>query len=106
MYRTARNPHSFERYTGGSSSGPAALVASGICSAAVGTDGGGCVNVFFELLDTNVSECSHIFIFIYFLKAGSVRIPSSLCGIVGLKTTFARTDMTGYYFFGPLHLVI
>ncbi|CAL9051511.1 unnamed protein product [Musa banksii] len=66
-YGTARNPYSFERYTGGSSSGPAALVASGICSAAVGTDGGGC----------------------------SVRIPSSLCGIVGLKTTFARTDMTG-----------
>ncbi|XP_065004912.1 fatty acid amide hydrolase-like isoform X3 [Musa acuminata AAA Group] len=65
-YGTARNPYSFERYTGGSSSGPAALVASGICSAAVGTDGG-----------------------------GSVRIPSSLCGIVGLKTTFARTDMTG-----------
>ncbi|WOK94443.1 fatty acid amide hydrolase [Canna indica] len=65
-YGTARNPHSIDRYTGGSSSGPAALVASGLCSAAVGTDGG-----------------------------GSVRIPSSLCGIVGLKTTYARTDMTG-----------
>lgn len=41
-HRTTRNPHSNERYTGGSSSGPAALVASGLCSAAVGTDGGGC----------------------------------------------------------------
>ncbi|KAL0922186.1 hypothetical protein M5K25_006154 [Dendrobium thyrsiflorum] len=63
---TTRNPHSFDRYTGGSSSGPAALVASGLCSAAVGTDGG-----------------------------GSVRIPSSLCGIVGLKTTYGRIDMKG-----------
>uniref|UniRef100_N1R1Y2 Glutamyl-tRNA(Gln) amidotransferase subunit A n=1 Tax=Aegilops tauschii TaxID=37682 RepID=N1R1Y2_AEGTA len=65
-YGTVRNPHSIDRYTGGSSSGPAALVSSGLCSGAIGTDGG-----------------------------GSVRIPSSLCGIVGLKTTFGRTDMTG-----------
>lgn len=63
---TARNPHAPERYTGGSSSGPAAIVASGLCSAALGTDGG-----------------------------GSVRIPSSLCGIVGLKSTYGRTDMSG-----------
>ncbi|KAL6515377.1 hypothetical protein OROHE_019009 [Orobanche hederae] len=63
---TARNPHAPERYTGGSSSGPAAIVASGLCSAALGTDGG-----------------------------GSVRIPSSLCGIVGLKSTYGRTDMRG-----------
>lgn len=40
--RTTRNPHAPERYTGGSSSGPAAIVASGLCSAALGTDGGGC----------------------------------------------------------------
>ncbi|XP_031482795.1 fatty acid amide hydrolase isoform X2 [Nymphaea colorata] len=65
-YGTPRNPHSIDRYTGGSSSGPAAIVASGLCPAAIGTDGG-----------------------------GSVRIPSSLCGIVGLKTTYGRTDMTG-----------
>ncbi|KAJ3679792.1 hypothetical protein LUZ60_016070 [Juncus effusus] len=65
-YGTARNPHGIDRYTGGSSSGPAALVASGLCPAAIGTDGG-----------------------------GSVRIPSSLCGIVGLKTTYGRTQMTG-----------
>ncbi|KAK6156704.1 hypothetical protein DH2020_010952 [Rehmannia glutinosa] len=64
---TARNPHAPERYTGGSSSGPAAIVASGLCSAALGTDGG-----------------------------GSVRIPSSLCGVVGLKSTYGRTDMRGY----------
>ncbi|KAI4296473.1 hypothetical protein L6164_036429 [Bauhinia variegata] len=65
-YGTTRNPHAPERYTGGSSSGPAAIVASGLCSAALGTDGG-----------------------------GSVRIPSSLCGVVGLKTTYGRTDMNG-----------
>ncbi|XP_050210415.1 fatty acid amide hydrolase isoform X2 [Mercurialis annua] len=65
-YGTTRNPHGTDRYTGGSSSGPAAIVASGLCSAALGTDGG-----------------------------GSVRIPSSLCGVVGLKTTYGRTDMGG-----------
>lgn len=65
-YGTARNPHDLDRYTGGSSSGPAAIVASGICSAALGTDGG-----------------------------GSVRIPSSLCGVVGLKTTYGRTNIKG-----------
>ncbi|BAT86942.1 Fatty acid amide hydrolase [Vigna angularis] len=65
-YGTTRNPHAPDRYTGGSSSGPAAIVASGICSAALGTDGG-----------------------------GSIRIPSSLCGVVGLKTTYGRTSMEG-----------
>ncbi|XP_061370840.1 fatty acid amide hydrolase-like, partial [Gastrolobium bilobum] len=65
-YGTTRNPHAPDRYTGGSSSGPAAIVASGLCSAALGTDGG-----------------------------GSVRIPSSLCGVVGLKTTYGRTSMEG-----------
>ncbi|KAI3752965.1 hypothetical protein L2E82_25008 [Cichorium intybus] len=65
-YGTARNPHDLERYTGGSSSGPAAIVACGICSAALGTDAG-----------------------------GSIRIPSSLCGVVGLKTTYARIDIEG-----------
>lgn len=45
VYRTTRNPHAPERYTGGSSSGPAAIVASGLCSAALGTDGGGCAKL-------------------------------------------------------------
>ncbi|KAJ8629611.1 hypothetical protein MRB53_022934 [Persea americana] len=65
-YGTVRNPHSNERYTGGSSSGPAAIVSSGLCPAALGTDGG-----------------------------GSNRIASSLCGVVGTKTTYGRTDMSG-----------
>ncbi|KAK7328058.1 hypothetical protein VNO77_22154 [Canavalia gladiata] len=65
-FGTTRNPHAPDRYTGGSSSGPAAIVASGLCSAALGTDGG-----------------------------GSIRIPSSLCGVVGLKTNYGRTSMEG-----------
>ncbi|KAF9665864.1 hypothetical protein SADUNF_Sadunf16G0169100 [Salix dunnii] len=76
-YGTTRNPHAVDRYTGGSSSGPAAIVASGLCSAALGTDGG-----------------------------GSIRIPSSLCGVVGLKTTFGRTNITGsLYDFGTVEVI-
>ncbi|XP_070040046.1 fatty acid amide hydrolase-like isoform X3 [Nicotiana tomentosiformis] len=70
-FGTTRNPHAPDRYTGGSSSGSAAIVASGLCSAALGTDGG-----------------------------GSIRIPSSLCGLVGLKTTYGRTDMKGLLYRG------
>ncbi|CAK9187405.1 unnamed protein product [Ilex paraguariensis] len=73
---TTRNPHAPERYTGGSSSGPAAIVASGLCPAALGTDGG-----------------------------GSVRIPSSLCGVVGLKTTYGRTDMRGSIYAGTVEII-
>ncbi|KAL9674441.1 hypothetical protein QQ045_030713 [Rhodiola kirilowii] len=65
-YGTTRNPYAEDRYTGGSSSGPAAIVAMGLCSAALGTDGG-----------------------------GSLRIPAALCGVVGLKTSFGRVDMKG-----------
>ena len=53
-YGPARNPWDTSRITGGSSSGSAAAVASGMCFAALGTD-----------------------------TAGSVRIPAALCGIVG-----------------------
>ncbi|KAJ6658303.1 hypothetical protein lerEdw1_020575 [Lerista edwardsae] len=53
---TARNPYNPQHFTGGSSSGSAAAVAAGLCPVAIGTDGG-----------------------------GSVRIPASFCGIVGLK---------------------
>lgn len=57
----ARNPYNEQYYTGGSSSGSAAAVAMGLVPLAVGSDGG-----------------------------GSIRIPSSLCGVVGLKPTFKR----------------
>ena len=63
---TARNPYDPGRYTGGSSSGSAAAVASGLCPVAIGADGG-----------------------------GSIRTPSSLCGVVGLKATFGRVSEAG-----------
>ncbi len=50
----ARNPWDVQLITGGSSSGSAAAVAAGLCIAAIGTD-----------------------------TAGSIRVPSALCGIVG-----------------------
>jgi Asp-tRNA(Asn)/Glu-tRNA(Gln) amidotransferase A subunit family amidase len=63
---TPRNPYDPGCYTGGSSSGPGAAVASGLCPVAVGADGG-----------------------------GSIRIPSSFCGLVGLKSTFGRVSEHG-----------
>jgi aspartyl-tRNA(Asn)/glutamyl-tRNA(Gln) amidotransferase subunit A len=55
-----RNPWNPERTAGGSSSGSAVAVATGMAVLATGTDGG-----------------------------GSVRMPAGFCGIVGLKPTFA-----------------
>jgi Asp-tRNA(Asn)/Glu-tRNA(Gln) amidotransferase A subunit family amidase len=63
---TPRNPFDPARHTGGSSSGSAAVVAAGICPVAIGADGG-----------------------------GSIRIPSALCGVVGLKPTFGRVSEHG-----------
>jgi Asp-tRNA(Asn)/Glu-tRNA(Gln) amidotransferase A subunit family amidase len=63
---TTRNPYDPAHYTGGSSSGPATAVAAGLCPLAIGADGG-----------------------------GSIRIPSALCGIVGLKATFGRISEFG-----------
>ena len=63
---TPRNPYDPARYTGGSSSGSAAAVAAGLCPVAIGADGG-----------------------------GSIRIPASFCGLVGLKSTFGRLSEFG-----------
>lgn len=65
-YGPARNPWNPECITGGSSGGSAAAVAAGMCLAALGTDAG-----------------------------GSVRIPSALCGVVGLKQTHGRVPVLG-----------
>ncbi len=55
------NPWNPERTAGGSSGGGAASVASGLCSLATGTDGG-----------------------------GSTRIPASFCGVYGIKPTLGQ----------------
>jgi amidase len=61
-----RNPHDPARTTGGSSSGCAAIVASGECTMAIGGD-----------------------------QAGSIRLPAHFCGIVGLKPTWGLVPYTG-----------
>jgi Asp-tRNA(Asn)/Glu-tRNA(Gln) amidotransferase A subunit family amidase len=65
---TTRNPYNPNHFTGGSSSGSATAVAAGLVPIAIGADGG-----------------------------GSIRIPSSFCGLVGLKATFARVSEHGAF---------
>ena len=43
IHGTPRNPYDPRCYTGGSSSGPAAAVAAGLCPVAIGADGGGSI---------------------------------------------------------------
>ncbi|KAK5091259.1 hypothetical protein LTR05_001440 [Lithohypha guttulata] len=60
---TPLNPHNENYYTGGSSGGSACTVTQGICPIALGVDGG-----------------------------GSIRIPSSCCGLYGLKPSQNRVS--------------
>jgi aspartyl-tRNA(Asn)/glutamyl-tRNA(Gln) amidotransferase subunit A len=60
------NPWALDRVSGGSSGGSAAAIAADMCFGALGTDTG-----------------------------GSIRIPASMCGIVGFKPTYGRVSTRG-----------
>lgn len=71
-YGTPRNSAAPDRVPGGSSSGSASAVAAGLCDFALGTDSG-----------------------------GSVRIPASYCGVLGIRTTQDLIPLDGIVPFMP-----
>jgi aspartyl-tRNA(Asn)/glutamyl-tRNA(Gln) amidotransferase subunit A len=72
FFGDTKNPLSLDRISGGSSGGSAVAVAAGLIPFALGTDTG-----------------------------GSIRVPSSLCGIFGFKPTFNTVSTNGVYKLAP-----
>ena len=71
-FPVSKNPWNREYYTGGSSSGSAGAVASGMMRLAIGTDTG-----------------------------GSARVPAAYCGVVGLKPTYGLVSKRGLFPLSP-----
>jgi len=67
-----RNPHNLSHTPGGSSSGPAAAVAAGLCPLSIGTQ-----------------------------TIGSVIRPAAFCGVIGFKPTLYRIPTAGLVYFSP-----
>jgi aspartyl-tRNA(Asn)/glutamyl-tRNA(Gln) amidotransferase subunit A len=65
-FGAVHNPWALDHIAGGSSGGSAAAIAANLCFGTLGTD-----------------------------TAGSVRIPSSYCGVVGFKPTYGRVSLRG-----------
>jgi aspartyl-tRNA(Asn)/glutamyl-tRNA(Gln) amidotransferase subunit A len=71
-YGSSKNPWDIDRMSGGSSGGSAVAVSAGMTPVSIGTD-----------------------------TSGSIRVPSSLCGLFGLKPTYGRVSKYGVQELAP-----